>query len=142
VTGSDESDRSESDDLTPPLESSPASDAEAVKVELLTDDELREWARGGVALAGEKAHEMFAATPGGQAVDLYKTTEKEQASIGDPIASLAGRRQGLGGKVSPDTKDLLSLMTGLVAYGTRQINLRTQARAIDAGAAPVQAVDL
>lgn len=143
ASGPDSDEASEWDeahDPTPPPGSSPASDA--VKVELLTEEELKQWARGGVAAAGEKAHDVFAVTEGQQAVDLYKTTAKEQASIGDPIASIAGRHQGIGGKVSPDTKDLLSLMTGLVAYGTRQINLRNEARAIDAGAVPVQAVDL
>jgi len=140
---SDESDLDESPDPTPSPASTPESDRpEAVKVELFSDDELVALTRGGIAAAGEKAHEMFAVTPGQKHVDLYKTTEADQANIGDPLAAIAARHQGIGGKVNPDTKDALSMMVGLVGYATRQINLRNQARAIDAGALPPEPVDL
>jgi hypothetical protein len=128
----------ESLDGTPSPGSTPA--FEAVKVELLDEETMQAMARGGVAVAGAKAHDMFATTEGQKGVGLYLTDESDQANIGDPLGSIAARHQGIGGKVNPDTKDLLSALVGLVGYATKQINLRTQAKALDAGAAPVQQI--
>jgi hypothetical protein len=125
-----------SPDDTPSQGSTP--DSDPVKVELFDLDELKAVARAGVAVAGEKAHDLFASTPGQQHVDLWKTDATDQATIGDPLASIAARHQGVAGKVNPDTKDLLSAMVGLFGYATKQINKRTEARALDAGAAGPQ----
>ena len=132
--GWDDESYPESPDDTPSPASTPESDAEAVKVELFREEELQALARGGVAAAGEKAHDLFATTPGQQHVGLYLTDPTDQAQIGDPLASIAARHQGVAGKVNPDTKDLLSAMVGLFGYATKQINRRTEARALDAGA--------
>lgn len=115
--------------------SSPASTPESdqTKVELLTEDEAQELARGGVAAAGAKAHDLLATTAGQQHVGLYLTDASDQANIGNPLGSIAARHQGIG-KVNPDTKDLLSALVGLFGYATKQINKRTEARMIDGGA--------
>lgn len=126
----------ESPDDTPSQGSTPA--FEPVAVDIFTEDELRVFARGGVAVAGEKAHDLFANTHGQQTVGLYKTDEADQVNIGDPLASIAARRQGIAGKVNPDTKDLLSALVGVFGYLTKQINRRVEARTIDAGAGSPQ----
>lgn len=124
-------------DDTPSQGSTPGSDddaaGEGVKVELFTEEELIDLARGGVAQAGEKAHELFATSEGQQAVDLYRTDVEDQANIGDPIARIASRHQGSVGKVNPDTKDFLSMLVGIAGYATKQLNKRNEARALDAG---------
>jgi hypothetical protein len=127
------------------------SDAEAVDVELFDEDDLQEFARAGVKLGGEKAHELLATTPGKQAAGLMLTDEKDQAQIGDPLARIAARHAGdVGGKVNPDTRDLLASLVGLASYGVKQIGKVSEARRLDAGAAGLagspqpmpQAVDL
>jgi hypothetical protein len=142
----DESASSASPDDTPSRGSSRGSDAKGAKVELLSEEDMQKLARGGVAVAGEKAHELLATTEGQRDVGLYLTDEKDQANIGDPLGSIASRHQGIGKEVNPDVKDLLSALVGLFAYGTKQINKRSEARGRDAGAAGPQpmpeAVDL
>lgn len=94
---------------------------------------LRDMARAGVAIAGDQAHNFLATTEGQKAVGLYKTDEDDQAAIGDPLARLAGRHQGIG-EVSEDTADLLASLLGLARYGTKQINRSQAAKRLDAGA--------
>lgn len=112
------------------------SDAEAVQVDLFTEEDLQAIARGGVQFAGEKAHELVATTPGRQAVGLLLTDEQDQAQIGDPLARIAARHAGdVGGKVNPDTRDLLASFVGIAGYGLKQFNRVAEARRLDSGAA-------
>lgn len=106
---------------------------------------LRDMARAGVLIAGDQAHNMLARTPGQQAVGLYRTDTEDAEAIGDPLARIAGRHQGIG-EVSPDTADLLASMMGLARYATKQITKSQQAKDYDHQAPPVAegrgAVDL
>lgn len=103
---------------------------------------LQDMARAGVLIAGDQAHRMLARTPGQQTVGLYATDTDDAQAIGDPLARIAGRHQGIG-EVSPDTADLLASMMGIARYATKQIGRAADARAIDGGAQPqAEAVDL
>lgn len=134
--GWDEASSPESLDDTPSQGSTPGSDAAGVTVELFTEEDLQGLARGGVQFAGEKAHELVATTEGRKKVGLLLTDEQDQAQIGDPLARIASRHAGdVGGKVNPDTKDLLASLVGIAGYGLKQINRVTEARRLDAGAA-------
>lgn len=137
----DETSYPDSLDGTPSPASSPASEA----VDALDSEGLRDAARAAVAIAGQQAHEHLARTPGQADVGLYLTDTEDQAGIGDPLARIAARHQGIG-KVSPDTADLLASMMGIARYATKQITLAKEAKGRDlAGAGPQpmpQAVDL
>jgi hypothetical protein len=121
--------------------STPANDVAA-----LDNEGLRDMARAGVAIAGHQAHQHIAREGGQKQVGLYLTDEEDQAGIGDPLARIAARHQGIG-KVSPDTQDLLAALVSIARYGTKQITLAKHAKGIDlAGAGTPQpmpeAVDL
>lgn len=125
--------------------SSPGS-TPAPEVQVLDNEALRDMARVGVAIAGHQAHEHLTRTPGQVEVGLYLTDEEDQAGIGDPLARIAGRHQGIG-KVSPDTQDLLAALVAVARYGTKQASLAKHAKQRDlAGAGTPQpmpeAVDL
>jgi hypothetical protein len=93
---------------------------------------LTEFARNGVILATDQAHQMFgSATPGARAVELYRADEQDAANIADPLVRIAERRDGVG-EMSPDSKDLLAAMMGIAAYATKQVNRRADANRIDA----------
>lgn len=103
---------------------------------------LRDTFRGGVLIAGDQAHTYLARTEGQQIVGLYKADDEDAERIGDPLARLAGRHQGLG-EVNEDTADLLAAMVGLTRYATKQIQRGRDAKAIDAGApSTAEPVDL
>jgi hypothetical protein len=103
---------------------------------------LRDTFRGGVLIAGDQAHTYLARTEGQQAVGLYKADNEDAERIGDPLARLAGRHQGLG-EVNEDTADLLAAMVGLTRYATKQIERGRVAKSIDAGSvAAAEPVDL
>lgn len=117
--------------------SSPGSDAAP---ELIDDEALRDMARGGIAFAGHQAHTHLARTDGQKAVGLYLTDTDDQAAIGDPLARIAARHQGIG-EVSQDTKDLLTSLVGIANYATKQLTLNTEAKRRDvAGAQQPQEV--
>lgn len=107
----------------------------------LVGEGLRDMFRGGVIFAGEGAHEYLARSEGQKAVGLYLADQQDAEHIGDPLARIAARHQGLG-EVSPDTADLLAAMVGLTRYATRQIGKRSAAAAFDAGTIPTEAVDV
>lgn len=110
----------------------------APEVEALDSEGLRDMARAGVAIAGHQAHEHIAREGGQKAVGLYLTDEEDQAGIGDPLARIAARHQGVG-KVSPDTQDLLAALVSIARYGTKQISLAKTAKQLDlAGAGTPQ----
>jgi hypothetical protein len=93
---------------------------------------LTEFARNGVILATDQAHQTFgSATPGMRAVELYRADEQDAANIADPLVRIAERRDGVG-EMSPDSKDLLAAMMGIAAYATKQVNRRADAKRIDA----------
>lgn len=111
----------------------------------LNAEGLRDVFRGGVIIAGHQAHEFLARSEGQQHVGLYLTDEEDAANIGDPLARVAARHQGIG-QVNPDTADLLSAMVGLTRYATKQIGRTRAAKELDLGAATAvptpEAVDL
>jgi hypothetical protein len=122
---------------TPSAAPSPASSPNPLNAEGLQDV-----FRGGVMIAGDQAHRLLANTPGKQAVGLYQATPDDAAAIGDPLARIAGRHQGVG-EVNPDTADLLAAMVGLTRFATRQVERNQRARQLDAGQTPEpEAVDL
>jgi hypothetical protein len=87
----------------------------------LNAEGLRDVFRGGVIIAGDQAHQFLAKSEGAREVGLYLTDEEDAANIGDPLARVAARHQGVG-KVNPDTADLLAAMVGLTRYATKQIS--------------------
>lgn len=93
---------------------------------------LRDMARAGVLIAGDQAHNLLARTEGQQAVGLYRTDQDDAERIGDPLARIAGRHQGVG-EMNEDTADLLASMLGLARFATKQITLSHHAKALDAG---------
>jgi hypothetical protein len=110
----------------------------------LNDAALRDVFRGGVLIAGDQAHNALARTEGQRDVGLYRTDEEDAQNIGDPLARIAGRHQGVG-KVNPDTADLLAAMVGLTRYATKQIGKSQQAKQLDGAGRPQpapEAVDL
>ena len=108
-------------------------------------DGLRDMFRGGVVIASSQAHNMLARTEGQKQAGLYLADEEDAERIGDPLARIAGRHQGIG-KVNPDTADLLAAMVGLTRYATKQVQRANHAKQIDGPGAGVQpmpeAVDL
>lgn len=140
----------DSGDDWPPDENDPSdgtsSPASTQVANPLNSEGLRDVFRGGVMIAGHQAHEYLARTDGQREVGLYLAEEDDAANIGDPLARVAARHQGVG-KVTPDTADLLSAMVGLTRYATKQITRQRAAKELDsAGAGTPQpmpeAVDL
>jgi hypothetical protein len=108
----------------------------------LVGDGLRDMARNGIIIASHQVHTYVGSrTPGQRAVELYRADDEDAASIGDPLARIAGRRDGVG-EMSPDTADLMAAMMGLAGYAAKQIQKNATAQKIDArtagGAADVQ----
>jgi len=134
------SDPGEWSDATPSRASTRGSDPAAG---VLDDEALRDVFRGGVIIAGDQAHQLLAKSEGARAVGLYATDEEDAERIGDPLARIAGRHQGIG-KVNPDTADLLAAMVGLTRYATKQITRGQAAKQLDAGyaAQATEPVDL
>jgi hypothetical protein len=120
--------------------SSAASSRGSDAPELIDDEALRDMARAGVAMAGHQAHTHLARTDGQKAVGLYLTDTDDQQRIGDPLARIAARHQGIG-EISPDTKDLLASLVGIANYATKTITLNAEAKRRDvAGAQQPQEV--
>jgi hypothetical protein len=132
----------ETDHESPEETSSPASTRVANP---LGSEGLRDMFRGGVVIASSQAHNALARSEGQKAVGLYLADAEDAERIGDPLARVAGRHQGIG-KVNPDTADLLAAMVGLTRYATKQIQRANEAKQIDGAGAGVQpmpeAVDL
>lgn len=134
-----EADWAEESDPSPSGTSSPGSTRVANP---LAGDGLKDVLRGAVLIGGDQAHNLLARTEGQRAVDLYKADDDDAEAIGDPLARIAARREGIG-DVNPDTADLLAAMVGLTRYATKQIGRSRQARELDAAVAGTpQAVDL
>lgn len=126
-------DESDLEDLesTSSRASTPAGDVGGV----LDSEGLRDMFRGGIIIAGDQAHNLLAKSEGQRAVGLYATDQEDAERIGDPLARLAGRHQGIGA-MSDDTQDLLAAMVGLTRYATKQVQRGQAARKWDAGHAP------
>lgn len=97
----------------------------------LNGEGLQDMFRGGVLIAGDQAHRILARTEGQREVGLYATDQDDAEAIGDPLARIAQRHEGIG-EVNPDTADLLAAMMGLTRYASKQIGRNQQARALDA----------
>jgi hypothetical protein len=81
---------------------------------------LRDTFRNGVILASAQAHNYLTRTQAQREVGLYLADDQDAENIGDPLARIAQRREGLG-QVSPDTADLMAAFMGLAGYATKQI---------------------
>lgn len=90
--------------------------------------------RRGVIIAGGMAHQTVARTQGQRAVGLYLTDKDDAQNIGDPLAKIAGRRGGIGGKaMNPDVEDAVTALLGVANFVTKQVVLAGVAAKIDAG---------
>lgn len=95
---------------------------------------LRRVCRRGVIIAGGMAHQALARTQGQRAVALYEADQEDAKNIGDPLAGIAGRRGGIGGKAAnPDVEDAVSALLGVANYVTKQVVRAGIAAKIDAG---------
>jgi hypothetical protein len=106
----------------------------------LVGNALRDTFRNGVIIASHQAHSYLTRTAGQIEAGLYLADEDDAANIGDPLARITARREGLG-QVNPDTADLLAAMMGLAGYASKQIQKTAVSKKIDAryaGAEDVQ----
>jgi len=93
---------------------------------------LQDLARNGIIIATEQVHTYVGSRTAGQrAVELYRADADDAERIGDPLARIAARRDGVG-EMSPDTEDLLAAMMGLAGYAAKQIQRKAIADKIDA----------
>jgi hypothetical protein len=89
---------------------------------------MRKTFREGVLITGGMAHKFGARTPGQQAAGLYLADDDDAAGIGEPLADIAARRDGIGGKLSPDANDALRAAMAFGGYIAKQLaNLRVAA---------------
>jgi hypothetical protein len=117
-----------------PSSSPSASDPASKKP--LSNKALKPMFRQGVQIGSGMAYRFAARTAGQQQVGLYLADDEDAANIADPLASIAARREGIAGKVSPDTADFISSMMGVAGYLSKQM-VRAQAAAqIDSGSVP------
>ena len=87
--------------------------AGAVKVDTKS---LAEVARAAVLTASRYVHAALAKPEDEAEADLWIARDKDQAQIGDPLASVLGRRGLAGGAVNPDVANLIEAGIGLLAY--------------------------
>lgn len=103
---------------------------------LVSKASMKKTFRQGVLITGGMAHKFGARTEGQQAAGLYLADEEDAAGIGDPLAEIAHRREGLGGQLSPDANNALQALMALGGYVAKQMaNLRVAAEH-DAALAP------
>lgn len=91
---------------------SPSQPAAAVKVD---GKSLVEVARAAVLTASRYVHAALANPQDDAEADLWIARDRDQAQIGDPLATVLGRR-GLQGQVNPDVANLIEAGIGLLAY--------------------------
>ena len=97
----------------------------------LVGEGLRDMFRNGVIIASHQAHTYLGRRTEGQAqAELYLADHEDAERIGDPLARIAARHDGVG-EMSPDTADLLAAMMGLAGYATKQIEKNAIAAKID-----------
>jgi hypothetical protein len=126
------------DDATDPESPAETSSPASTPVANPLDSEgLRDMFRGGVVIASVQVHNSLARTEGQKAVGLYVADDEDAERIGDPLARVAGRHQGMG-KINPDTADLLAAMVGLTRYATKQVQRANHAKQLDGAGAGVQ----
>jgi hypothetical protein len=90
---------------------------------------LRDACRKGVLMAGALAHTVLARDEVAQAHGVYLADDDDAEAIGDPLASIAQRRGGLGAAGNPDIADAIAALIGLALYGTKQLARFAEARA-------------
>lgn len=101
---------------------------------------LKDMFRNGVIIASHQAHSYLGRRTQGQAeVQLFLADEQDAAGIGDPLARIAERRDGVG-QMSPDTADLMAAMMGLAGYASKQIQKNAIAQKIDQRNAGAEAI--
>lgn len=126
---------SEHDEMPDASSASPAgtsSRASTRAADAPASEGLRDFARNGIIVATAQAHTYLGArTEGQRAVELLQADADDAANIGDPLARIAGRRDGVG-EMSEDSKDLLAAMMGLAGYASKQVQKATIAKKLDA----------
>jgi hypothetical protein len=101
---------------------------------------LRDMFRNGVIIASHQAHTYLGQRTQGRAdVQLYLADQQDAEAIGDPLARIAERRDGVGA-MSPDTADLMAAMMGLAGYASKQIQKTAIAQKIDQRNAGIEIV--
>lgn len=122
----------EYDEASDPSENAATGGAASSRVSNpLAGEGLKSTFRAGVIIASDQAHRFLARTQGQLDTQLYLADDQDAANIGDPLAKIVARREGLG-EVNPDTADLLSALMGLAGYATKQIQKQATAKQIDA----------
>jgi hypothetical protein len=87
----------------------------------LVGEGLRDMFRNGVIIASHQAHTYLGRRTEGQAeVQLYLADQEDSERIGDPLARIAARRDGVG-EMSPDAADLMAAFMGLAGFASKQI---------------------
>lgn len=90
-----------------------SSEPVAVKVDKSSISEI---ARNAVLVASKFVHDRLARTEEERAADVWIAEQRDQAQIGDPLASIAARHGAPASAVSPDVAELIAAGIGLVAY--------------------------
>ncbi len=85
----------------------------------------------GILTGTNVLHRVAARTEGQRAVGLYIAERDDAEAIADPLADIAGRREGIAGKVSPDTADAVRAMVALANYASKQIAATIMANDVD-----------
>lgn len=85
----------------------------------------------GILTGTNVLHRVAARTEGQRAVGLYIAEADDAEAIADPLADIAGRREGIAGKVSPDTADAVRAMVALANYASKQIAATIMANDVD-----------
>ena len=103
---------------------------------------LRDAVRQGVLMAGSVAHQLLPRDQVEREVGLYLADEDDAEAIGDPLASIANRRGGLGAAANHEVTDAIAALIGLALYIAKQLARFTAARQLReqaAAAAPADA---
>jgi hypothetical protein len=113
--------------------STPFSEPPATAVRFDTKS-LKEIARGAVLTATRFVHDALARTEPEQAQDVWIARDQDQAQIGDPLASIAGRHGA--SATNPDIVSLIEAGIGVLAYavyhGTKAWQIRRGLRKLAA----------
>lgn len=116
------------DELPDPSDAPPRS-SKGSSGNALSKRTLRDAIRQGVLMGGAVAHQLLPRNQAEREVGLYLADEDDAQAIGDPLASIAHRRGGLGeAAANPDVADAIAALIGLALYVAKQIGRYAAAR--------------
>jgi hypothetical protein len=117
----------ESDDGTHGRTSSRSADGAGGKVSALGKQATKLAIKQGILTGTDVLHRVAAKTEEARAVGLYRADEDDAEGIADPLAAIAGRRQGsLGAMANPDVADAVRAMVAVAGYAAKQVALQIQ----------------